>query len=130
MNFTRCISAAIITLSIAVVPAYAKPEVWMTPPSFDNGKCFRELFDQPNKWKDARSQVDVLVYADHMLNRQFNDAELQKWFGMVNKWNLKFALEVGAIKEWGKTGEATFKAEKPMWDRFQSSWRKDPCYSA
>ena len=28
-------------------------------------------------------------------------------------------LEVGAVKEWGPTGEATFNAESPMWDRFQ-----------
>lgn len=118
MNFIKIFSAMMVLL--LTTTTYSKPEVWMTPPGFDNGKCFRELFDQPNRWKDARSKVDVLVYADHVLNRQFTDTELKKWFGMVNKWNIKFALEVGAIKEWGTTGKATFNVQKPMWDRFRS----------
>ena len=29
-------------------------------------------------------------------------------------------MEVGAVKPWGVTGKATFQAQRPMWDRFQS----------
>ena len=36
----------------------AKPTVWMGPPSFDNGKCFRELFEHPDAWKETRSVLD------------------------------------------------------------------------
>ncbi|MHB0998575.1 MAG: hypothetical protein ACYC27_04955 [Armatimonadota bacterium] len=97
-----------------------KKPVWMIPPSAFDGKCFRELFQSPDQWKETRSHIDVLGYADHMLNRQFTDKELKTWFSMMNKWKLKFGLEVGAVKPWGTTGKATFDAQKPMWDRFIS----------
>ena len=45
----------------------SKPSVWMGPPSYDNGKCFRELFEKPEAWQETRSVVDVLTYADHRL---------------------------------------------------------------
>jgi hypothetical protein len=35
----------------------------------------------------------------------------------MRAWKLRLSLEVGAIKEWGVTGEATFNAERPQWDR-------------
>jgi hypothetical protein len=38
---------------------------------------------------------------------------------MIERWGMKFALEVGAVKPWGITGEKTFAVERPMWDRFQ-----------
>ena len=57
----------------------ADPAVWMAPPSFDNGKCFRELFEHPDAWKETRSVIDVLMYADHQLDRQFSDDELRGW---------------------------------------------------
>ena len=100
-------------------PAAPKPTVWMIPPSQDNGRCFRELFEQPDQWKETRGLVDVLAYADHILNKQFTDDELRAWITMIERWGLRFALEVGAVKPWGITGEKTFAAERPMWDRFQ-----------
>lgn len=97
-----------------------KPAVWMGPPAYDNGKHFRELFDKPDEWKETRSLIDVLFYADLNLKKQFNDDEMRKWFGQLNQWKLKFAMEVGAIKPWGQTGEKCFNVEKPIWDRLQS----------
>jgi hypothetical protein len=35
----------------------ANPTLWMGPPSYDNGKCFRELFEKPDAWKETRSEV-------------------------------------------------------------------------
>lgn len=98
----------------------AKPTVWMGPPSYDNGKCFRELFEHPGAWKEARSVIDVLMYADHQLDRQFTDDELRAWFLQLQQWKLKFALEVGAVKPWGQTGEKTFAVQRPKWERFRS----------
>ncbi|MBI5396913.1 MAG: hypothetical protein HZA91_16580 [Verrucomicrobia bacterium] len=112
-------------LLFAATPAHAqggaaRPEVWMGPPGQDNGRCFRELFEKPDEWKETRSLVDVLFYADHNLKRQFTDDELRKWIGQLNAWKLKFAMEVGAIKPWGQTGEKCFSVEKPNWDRLQN----------
>jgi len=92
--------------------------VWMAPPSYHNGKCFRELFEKPDAWRQTRADVDVLMYADHWLHKQFTDDELRVWFSQLRQWRLKFALEVGAVKPWGTTGEKTFQVQRPMWDRF------------
>jgi hypothetical protein len=97
-----------------------KPQVSMMPPADRGGRCFRELFTQPDLWEETRSRVNVIWYADHNLNRQFADDELRMWLGMLDKWGLQFALEVGAVKPWGVTGETTFQVQHPMWDRFQS----------
>ena len=96
-----------------------KPAVWMGPPSYDNGKCFRELFEHPDAWKETRSRIDVLMYADHCLNQQFTDGELPRWFALLRQWKLKFELEVGAVKPWGPTGEKTFNVQRTTWDRVQ-----------
>ena len=40
-------------------------------------------------------------------------------FPSCSTWGIKFALEVGALKPWGTTGEKTFTIERPMWDRIE-----------
>ncbi|MDQ2730804.1 MAG: hypothetical protein M3Y56_04020 [Armatimonadota bacterium] len=107
---------ALDTKAGATPPA---PTVWISPPGMDNGRCLRELFEHPDGWKETRSLVDVLFYTDLNFNKQFKDADLALWFPQLKAWNIKLALEVGAIKEWGPTGEKTFNAERPMWDRIQ-----------
>ncbi len=110
--------------SIAQPPAQpprgkAKPTVWMIPPSYDHGRCFRELFEQPEAWQETRLAIDVLGYSDLNINKQFTDDQLRAWFPKLQQWGIKFALEVGALKPWGKTGEKTFNIERPMWDRVE-----------
>lgn len=100
-------------------PAKARPEIWLGPPSADHGRCFGELFEKPGAWKATRSRMDVLFYADHNLKRDFTDDDLRKWFGQLTEWKLKFAMEVGAIKPWGQTGEKCFEVEKPTWQGLQ-----------
>jgi hypothetical protein len=92
----------------------------MGVPAFDNGKHLRELFENPDAWQETRSVIDVLSYADHQLNRQFTDDELRTWFSQMQQWRLQFALEVGAIKEWGITGGKTFQKQQLKWDRFRA----------
>ncbi len=99
-------------------PDVRMPKVWMGVPSNNNGRCFRELFEHPDQWKETRSKVDVLVYADHWLHKQFTDDVLKAWLPMLKQWGLKLELEVGAIKPWGVTGEKTFAIQRPKWDRF------------
>ena len=98
----------------------AKPRVWMMPPADPDGRCLRELFEHPEQWQETRSLVNVLGYADHRLAKQFSDDELRAWFPLLDTWGLKLELEVGAVKPWGDTGQKTFKAQRPHWDRFQS----------
>jgi hypothetical protein len=94
-----------------------RPTVWMCPPGHDNGRCFRELFEKPDAWRETRAAIDVLFYADLNLKKQFGDDDLRKWFGQLKEWKLKFAMEVGAIKPWGITGRQVFNIERPIWDR-------------
>lgn len=98
----------------------AKPTVWMGPPSYDKARCFRGLFENPDAWWETRAVIDVLTCADHQLDRHFTDDELRAWFSQLRKWRLKFALEVGAVKPWGQTGEKTFAVQRPKWERFRS----------
>jgi hypothetical protein len=94
-------------------------QVWMAPPSYDKGRCFRELFEQPDAWRETRAAIDVVAYADLNINKQFSDDQLRAWFSKLQPWGIKFALEVGALKPWGTTGEKTFAIERPMWDRIE-----------
>ena len=68
----------------------------MIPPSYDNGKCFRDLFEQPDAWQETRSLIDVLGYTDLNVNKQFTDDQLRLWFSKLQHWRIRFALEVGA----------------------------------
>ena len=104
----------------AATPPMPRPQFWMGPPGHDNGRSFRELFESPDAWKETRSVVDVLFYADHSLKRHFTDEQLRTWFAQLKQWNLRFALEVGAVKPWGTTGEKCFNIERPMWEHFHS----------
>jgi hypothetical protein len=98
----------------------ARPQFWMGPPGHDDGRGFRELFEKPDQWKETRSVVDVLMYADHNLKRHFSDDQLRPWFAQLKQWGLKFAMEVGAVKPWGPTGEKCFTVERPNWEHLQS----------
>jgi len=91
----------------------------MGPPGHENGRCLRELFEKPEQWQETRTVIDVLFYTDLNFKKQFTDEELGRWLPMLQTWGIKLALEVGAIKEWGLTGEKTFNAERPMWERIQ-----------
>jgi hypothetical protein len=108
---------AVLTVAAGGRAIAEKPTVWMGPPSYDNGKCFRELFEKPDAWKETRSVVDVLMYADHCLSKHFTDDELRTWFAQLRQWNIRFALEVGAVKPWSMIGEKTFNIVRPGWDR-------------
>ncbi len=114
------LAALVLALSVTAAASGATlPRAVMYPPGQEDGKCFRQLFEQPDGWQQTRAVVDALGYADHVLNRQFKDEELGAWLPRLEEWGLKLELEVGAVKEWGPTGEQTFKAESPMWERFR-----------
>lgn len=95
------------------------PKFVLGPPPLDDGRAIRELAANPEQWKHTRSRIGNLLYADHVLNRQFkNDEELTELLGKFRGMNLPFQLEVGAVKPWGRTGQDCFEKQKPMWERF------------
>lgn len=113
------LTAATGALAEPPKPVAPRPQVWMAPPGANDGRAFRELFTHADQWQETRQMIDVVMYADHVLDKQFSDAQLQAWFAQMREWKLKFALEVGGVKPWGVTGERTFQIQKPKWDRFQ-----------
>ncbi|MFI5381465.1 MAG: hypothetical protein ACHRHE_19375 [Tepidisphaerales bacterium] len=123
LSHRRIIYSSFITFVVVASQSLAqpatRPAVAMYPPTQDNGRCFRELFEQPEQWKDTRSLISAVGYADHLLNKQFTDEQLGKWLPMLQQWGLQLELEVGAVKPWGTTGEKTFNIQRKQWDRFQ-----------
>lgn len=110
---------ALLAVPLDAQPAAPPPTVWISPPAADNGRSLRALFAHPDQWAQTRRRVDVLFYTDLNFHKQFTDAELRADFAEMKRWKIKLALEVGAIKEWGVTGEKTFAAERPLWERIQ-----------
>ena len=92
-----------------------KGYIWMMP----KGDTFPELMTQLEKWPKTRALIDILGYADHVMNRTYDDTQLKQGFTVMNTIGLPLALEVGAVKPWGTTGADTFSKQKPMWDRFR-----------
>ena len=58
----------------------------MMPPSYDHGKCFRELFEQADAWRETRSLINVLGYSDLNVDKQFSDEQLRAWFSKLERW--------------------------------------------
>jgi hypothetical protein len=106
-------------LPLLGVPLLAqRPTVWIGPPGAENGKSLRAMFEHPDQWPQTRSMIDGLLYADHNM-RQFSDKDLRMWFADMRDWKLRLSLEVGAVKEWGVTGDIPFQRQSPWWDHLQ-----------
>jgi len=108
------ILAALSAITSAQAPA-KRPDVWIGPPGVENGKALRAIFEHPDEWKQTRSIVSGILYTTNNL-KPFSDDDLRLWFGRLREWKLGLMLEVGAIKEWGITGEATFSRQLPAWE--------------
>lgn len=115
--------ALLVLIPILTSAAEPNPKrqasVWMMPRGDEAGRSFRDLFEHPDQWQETRSQIDVLGITDLNLQRHFTDDELRKWFGQMHEWKVRLGMEVGAVKPWGTTGEKTFNAERPNWERLQ-----------
>ena len=110
--------ASFLQMALAQTPP-RKPSVWIGPPGVENGKSLRAMFEHPDEWSHTRSLVDGLLYADHNF-KQFSDEDLRLWFSRLREWKLRLSLEVGAVKEWGITGDIPFSRQRPTWDRIRS----------
>ena len=90
--------------------------VWMGPSPARNGTNFQQLFLKASDWSETRKLIDVLAYPDGHFDRSSDD-ELRDAFAKLRQWNIKFALEVGAVKPWAKDGADAFRARTLYWDR-------------
>jgi len=111
--------ASLLLLISAILQGHAEiapsplPLFVIGPPNRVTGKGVRD------GWKATRVATNVILCSDHILSK-YSDADLKKYFAQLQAWNIKLELEVGAVKEWGQTGEDTFRKQRPSWDRFQS----------
>ncbi|NUN95886.1 MAG: hypothetical protein HUU16_06910 [Candidatus Omnitrophica bacterium] len=84
-----------------------------------NKEPFRDLFEHPDEWVEARNLIHAIGYYDHAINR-YSDAELTEWFALIKEWDKKLFIETGALKEWCQSAQACFDAVSPLYDRFLS----------
>lgn len=112
--------AGVNAIPIMFPPADGKL-VWMMPPGRNmvtgvTNQAIRDLFANLAGWPETRARVDVFGYwATHLA--KCSDSELSSWFGLLNQWGIKFALEDGAVKEWGRTGIQVFHSQTNHWDK-------------
>ena len=71
---------------------------WMMP---RNNK-FHELMTNTGQWPETLKIIDVLGFADSILDL-FSEDELKQCFAAMREHNIPLALEIGAIKEWSYT---------------------------
>ncbi len=127
MDPRRPIKCLLPILALFLLPAITlagpqdgrRASIWMHPSGRDNGRPFRELFEQPDSWTQTRAMIDVLSNTDLNINTKFTDDELRGDFALLKQWHIHFALETGAIKPWGRTADKIFSIEKPMWERIE-----------
>lgn len=78
-------------------------DFWMCPTSSTYSADFINLFTEENRWKDARSRVDVFQFYSGQFynsNHSFNDSDAEFIISKLNQWNIDIALEAAGIKEW------------------------------
>ena len=124
MKLSSCAAVALVLTFVAGMTGIAQspseqqriPNFLIGVPGKDKQRALRELTEQPEQWAELRSHCGNLLIADHSLNREFpDDKELTELLGKID---LPLQLEVGAVKPWGKTGQACFDRQKPKWERF------------
>ena len=93
--------------------------VWFAPNM--GSRDYAELFTEPDQWSVARSRINVFkYYTQNVLNdpcpicgdntlSSFVDVQA---FRKLTHWGIAIGVEVGAVKEWGCTGEEEFRVAK------------------
>ena len=110
-----------------------RPEVWLGPPSAyidDNGQrvwkyqAIRDLFDNPDGWKEVRTRVDVLLVVPWIVDKYFTDDELKTYAKELDQWGLKVGFEVGSVKPQQQSGAKSYEYVSKQVDRFiKCGWK-------
>lgn len=94
------------------------PRFVIGPPGKTELAAYRQLIEKPEAWAKLRPHVGALLFASHWLNEQYpEDGQLRAAMKALRKMDMPIELEVGALKEWAKTGEATYRAQTKDWNR-------------
>jgi hypothetical protein len=107
------VTATILAWSVLPASVLARDnEVWFSPN--DASPDYLELFTQPERWSQARAQVDVFKFGPKQLMPQakvkrnsYQDLQSVEAFKKLHDWGIKLASEEPAIKEWDCTGRKT-----------------------
>ena len=96
----------------------AIPRFVIGPPGNQDLAAHRQLITQPEQWETLRPRVGALLCtARAMIAQHADDGELETAMQRLRMLQVPLEIEVGALKEWGKTGEATYHAQTAEWDR-------------
>src|SRR5437763_16940103 len=113
------VSAVLVFALYQPVSALEQPSrlvrVMIGPPKMS----LRELFEQPEQWREVRKYVGALIVADHNF-KEIGDEELRRWFSELASWRMQLELAVGAIKQWSASGAGSFAKDRPTWDRIRA----------
>lgn len=103
--------------TVTPVPTQVPTElVWFAPNM--GSRDYTDLFTQPEAWAEARAHVNVFMfYTQNLDNEPCNicgDNYLQPLvdadaFRKLADWGMGIAIEIGAVKEWGCSGEMEYQ---------------------
>ena len=94
------------------------PRFVIGPPGNTELMAYRQMIERPEEWANLRPHVGALLFTAGWLNKQYpDDDELKAAMASLRKLGIPIELEVGALKEWAKTGERTYHAQTKEWDR-------------
>jgi len=94
------------------------PRFVVGPPGNTELAAYRQMIERPEEWAKLRPHVGALLFSARWLNEQYpDDGDLKTAMTSLQKIGVPIELEVGALKEWTKSGEKTYHAQTKDWDR-------------
>ena len=95
--------------------------VWFAPNM--GSTDYAELFTKPDQWSEARANVDVFKFYTQNVNphpcsicgnNTLGTFIEVRAFERLMTWGIAISVEVGAVKEWGCTGEMGFGGARDL----------------
>jgi hypothetical protein len=102
--------------------------VWFAPNM--GSREYAELFAKPEQWLVARSHINVFkFYTQNVLDSPCaicGDNTLKTFvdvnaFRKLTEWGIAISVEVGAVKEWGCTGDEEFRVARTVIQNIQAN---------
>ena len=98
------------------------PRFVLGPPGKTELTAYKQMIDHPEQWEKLRPYVGALLVTTNWIRRSYpDDNDLKAAMQKLRQLNMPIEIEVGALKEWGKTGEGTYRAQTQEWDRILQS---------